>query len=213
MDKRLSLMWLGLACVVAVGLGAITHDLGKQDLVYKRKEKAEYNVEIYLLKQRIATLELKASTDHRAGIQTQARSVSELILRYKPKLNPSIIDRIDRAIMRYSEQYQLPPEIVVHLMKRESNFNTRAFSSVGAVGLMQIFPKWHKDKMEEMGITHEEVYDIDNNVRLGCWILRQYLDQTNSIDKALTKYVGGKHPTYVTDILSGYTNEMIARVE
>lgn len=116
---------------------------------------------------------------------------------------------IMKAVTKYANMYRLPPELVLHVIKRESNFNPRAVSSVGAAGLMQIYVKYHKDKLSKLRITPQQVYDINHNVQLGCWILRDYLNETGSIDKALTRYVGGKHPSYVKDILVGYTNETL----
>lgn len=205
--KRWSQLWFCLACTIVMGYGALMYNISEKDMAYKEQQEWEYQRDIRELKEQLASnqvvfVERMAATKHEA-------TVLPILKRLKPRGKLAELTAINDAVVKYSEQYELPAELVVYLIKRESNFNTRAFSSVGAVGLMQVFPKWHRDKMMELGITHEEVYNIDNNVRLGCWILRQYLDRTGSIDKALTKYVGGKHPSYVRDILSGYTNEMI----
>lgn len=214
MDKgRWSQVWFGLTCVLVVGYGAVVGMYANRTYLYKDGERRQYQREITQLRQLLsdaAPLEYSNKVRIvRTGTPSMKVTVAPIIKRLKPKVDESILAEIDEAIMLYSKLYNIPPVFVVYLMKRESNFSPRAFSSVGAVGLMQVFPKWHRDKMDEMGITHEEVYDIDNNVRLGCWILRNYIDQTGSIDKALTKYVGGKHPQYVKDILVGYANEMM----
>jgi hypothetical protein len=86
-------------------------------------------------------------------------------------------------------------------------------SKAGAVGLMQIMVKAHKDKLKEMKITAEEAYHIDNNIKLGCWIFREYFNSGNDIKKTLLKYVGGNHEQYVEDILIGFTNEAIVGVK
>ena len=140
-------------------------------------------------------------------------SVTPLIMELRPQLDPTIAKEINNAIMKYSREYRLPPTFVLHLMKRESNFDTLARSKVGAVGLMQVLPKAHRDKMKKIGITNGDLYHIDNNVRLGCWILRDYFNKTGSIEKALKRYVGGNHATYTSDILVGYANTMIPRKE
>lgn len=136
-------------------------------------------------------------------------SIAGMIQRIQPSVEVALAYEIEEAVNKYAERFALPPELVVHLVKRESNFNPRAVSSVGAVGLMQIYTKWHMDKLAVLGIKPAEVYEIDNNIHLGCWILRGYLNETGSISKALTRYVGGSHPTYVSDILVGYTNETL----
>jgi hypothetical protein len=86
-------------------------------------------------------------------------------------------------------------------------------SKAGAVGLMQIMVKAHTDKLKEMDIKAEAAYHIDNNVKLGCWIFREYFDRDKDIKKALTRYVGGNHDKYVEDILIGFTNEAIIGVK
>lgn len=78
---------------------------------------------------------------------------------------------------------------------------------------MQIMTKAHKDKLKEMGITAEEAYHIDNNIKLGCWIFREYFNSGNDIKKTLLRYVGGNHEKYVEDILIGFTNEAIVGVK
>lgn len=147
------------------------------------------------------------------AIKKKDVSITPLILQLRPQLDPTIAKEINNAIIKYSREYRLPPTFVLHLMKRESNFDVLAKSKLGAVGLMQVMPKAHKDKMKKIGITNGDLYHIDNNVRLGCWILREYFDLTGSIEEALKKYVGGNHSTYASDILIGFTNTMIPRKE
>ena len=207
-NKKMCLLGAGLV-LVAVVYSAVLYGISARDTDKLRA----YEQKIFELQLLIKN----QPTEHENNIITKTASasatttVAPIIKRLKPRLDPSIIQSIDKAIVKYSGQYQIPPEFVVYLMDRESDFRLKAISSVGAIGLMQIFPKYHGDKMEELGISYLEVYEIDHNIHLGCWILREYLDQTGSIDKALTRYVGGKHPTYVTDILSGFANEMIVR--
>jgi hypothetical protein len=50
---------------------------------------------------------------------------------------------------------------------------------------------------------------IDHNIKLGCMILHEYYLRDQDIRKALTRYVGGKHETYVSDILAMYANYQI----
>lgn len=158
----------------------------------------EYKQKIELMNQRVTDL-----------TKEQNKTVIPIIKRLRPQLDDEIVDLINTAIIKHSFEYRLPPEFVVYLMDRESRFNPLAKSKAGALGLMQIMPKAHKDKLEKMGITVQQIYHIDNNVRLGCWILREYMNTTGSIEKALTRYVGGTHDGYVKDILIGFTNEMV----
>lgn len=139
------------------------------------------------------------------------KNIVPIINRLRPQLDNKIVAEISEAIVKYSREYRFPPEFVTHLIYRESEFNVLAVSNKGAVGLMQVLPKYHEDKMKEMGINSSQLFHIDNNIKLGCWILRDYYNSTGSIEKALTKYVGGNHNGYINDILTGFTDETIPR--
>ena len=142
-------------------------------------------------------------------LQEKKATVVPIIMKLRPQLDKMVAQKISDSIIKYSRKYQIPPEFIVWLMKRESGFNTLATSKAGAVGLMQVMPKAHKDKMKELGIDYSQLFHIDHNVNLGCRILREYYDRTGSIEKALKKYVGGTHASYTQDILIGYANETI----
>jgi soluble lytic murein transglycosylase-like protein len=135
--------------------------------------------------------------------------LSPTIKRLQPKLDRKLAERISSEILKYSSEYRLPPNLVIHVMNRESGFRPLITSKAGALGLMQVIPKWHEEKLKEMKINNNEVYYIENNIKLGCWILREYFDQEGDIEKALKKYVGGSHDTYIKDILIGFANEAI----
>ena len=136
-----------------------------------------------------------------------------IIMRLQSRLDPILAREIAVAIQKYSSEYRLPPELIIHIIDRESRFRPLAKSKACAVGLMQIMTKAHKDKLKKMNITAEEAYHIDNNIKLGCWIFREYFDSQKDIEKTLKKYVGGNHETYVKDILRAFTNEAIVGVK
>jgi hypothetical protein len=197
--------------LLVIGIGVLVNSLALQDTTDVKAENERLKQEVMYLKLEVTKNKPEATGTLDEKDPCVKESVAYIIQRIRPQLDVSIVSQIDRAIMKYSKMYRIPPEFIVYLMKRESNFQPLAKSPVGAIGLMQVFPKWHRDKMQEMGINYEAVYHIDNNVRLGCWILREYYDATGSIEKALTRYVGGKHEKYVKDILVGFANEMIPK--
>jgi len=137
----------------------------------------------------------------------------DIILKLQPRLDPVIAKLVEENTLKYSAKFRLPPRLIIHIIHRESRFNPLARSSIGAVGLMQINIKAHKDKLKQLGISAEEAYRIDNNIHLGCWIFREYFNETNDVEKTLTKYVGGNHDAYIKDILTGFTNEAIVGVK
>ena len=81
----------------------------------------------------------------------------------------------------------LDPVLVLAIIQTESNFRKYCISSAGALGLMQIMPFWQK----EIGLSAHNLFDIRQNVRLGCIIFRHYLErEKGDFVKALSRYNG-----------------------
>lgn len=84
---------------------------------------------------------------------------------------------------RYSSQYNLDPLLVLAVIKTESKFDDDAHSHKNAVGLMQITVETGEWAAKEMGYTtfaKEDLYDIEYNIRMGCWYLRRLNDTFNN---------------------------------
>ena len=92
-----------------------------------------------------------------------------------------------RSIHREATRADLPPELVIAVIDIESRFDRFAISRSGAQGLMQIMPFW----LKEIGHADDNLMDIDTNLRMGCTILKYYLDmEKGNIRRALARYNG-----------------------
>ena len=95
--------------------------------------------------------------------------------------------RLLRLVHSEARRAGLEPEWVLALIDIESRFNRFAISSAGARGLMQIMPFW----LKEIGHPEDNLFHVQTNLRLGCTILRYYLDQENGdLTRALARYNG-----------------------
>ena len=84
-------------------------------------------------------------------------------------------------------QQRLPPGLVMAVIDIESRFDRWAVSSAGAVGLMQVMPFWP----EQLGMKRHQLTQIEANMRMGCAILRYYLQrEKNDVRRALARYNG-----------------------
>jgi soluble lytic murein transglycosylase-like protein len=70
---------------------------------------------------------------------------------------------------------RLDPELAFRLVKLESNFNPRAVSRVGAVGLAQLMPS--TAVLFDKSVTREKLYDPQTNLRIGFRYLRRLIGQ------------------------------------
>ena len=108
-----------------------------------------------------------------------------------------------KVLHEEAKRADIAPELVLSVIQVESAFNRFAISSVGARGLMQVMPFW----LKEIGKPHENMFDIRVNLRMGCTILRYYLDrEKNDKVKALARYNGSvgkrKYPDKVFKALN-----------
>jgi len=82
---------------------------------------------------------------------------------------------------------ELQPELVLALIEVESHFDTYAISKSGAQGMMQIMPFW----LDEIGRSDDNLIDMKTNLRMGCTILKYYMNmEKNDLHKALARYNG-----------------------
>ena len=92
-----------------------------------------------------------------------------------------------RGIHREASRANLVPELVLAVIEIESRFDHFAISRSGAQGLMQVMPFW----LKEIGHPDDNLVDIDTNLRMGCTILKYYMDmEKNDLHKALARYNG-----------------------
>lgn len=110
--------------------------------------------------------------------------------------DPSERIQLLKLIHYEAQRARLPAELVLALIDVESNFNRWAISVVGAQGYMQIMPFW----LKEVGRPDDNLFRTEINLRMGCTILRFYLDKERGhLQKALARYNGSIGRTTYTD--------------
>jgi soluble lytic murein transglycosylase-like protein len=92
-------------------------------------------------------------------------------------------------VHRYANEANVDPQLVLAIMEVESNFDRYALSVANARGLMQIMPFWKK----EIGHPDDSLFDMETNIRYGCYILKLYIDREKSnLTYALGRYNGSR---------------------
>ena len=140
---------------------------------------------------------------------TTLLELSDIIQRKQPKIDRVIAQKIAYAVNRFAPKYKLPPKLIICVIEQESSFQPMRTSKANCKGLMQINEKFHKEKLKKLGIKGSQIYYIDNNIHLGCMILREYYNKTRSISGALQKYLGANNRTYICDILGAFSDLII----
>ncbi len=105
------------------------------------------------------------------------------------KFVPDATTRIEllKTIHYEARRVGLEPELVLAVIEVESNFDEFAISVAGARGLMQVMPFW----LDEIGISDKNLFKVRTNLRMGCTILRYYVDmEPDDLGRALARYNG-----------------------
>ena len=126
-------------------------------------------------------------------------------------------ERADK-IMQYSTHYGIPaglaakvfdasvregvePELAFRLVRLESEFNPKAVSKVGALGLTQLMPS--TAKLYDKTITREKLFVPEVNLRVGFKYLRTLLDMfKGDVRLALLAYNRGEDAVW-NDVRAG----------
>jgi hypothetical protein len=93
------------------------------------------------------------------------------------------------AAYRAAREFGLDPLLLLAIISIESRFNPIAESVMGAKGLMQIIPKYHREKLRLHG-GDAAVFDPESNVYVGAQILQEYVYRTGTLEAGLQFYNG-----------------------
>jgi soluble lytic murein transglycosylase len=90
---------------------------------------------------------------------------------------------------------QVDPYLVAAIIREESQYDARAVSRVGAVGLMQVMPATAQAVARRQGlpdVIRDELFDQETNIRFGIGYLKQLLQQfSGNVMHAVAAYNAG----------------------
>jgi soluble lytic murein transglycosylase-like protein len=103
----------------------------------------------------------------------------------------------DDIIEKYSTRFDVPKELVLSVIKRESVFDVRAHSFANAYGLMQIIPATGRGlarQLKKEWNGPQQLFDAENNIEFGTYYLSQLLKQyDNRLELVFSAYNAGPH--------------------
>ena len=112
----------------------------------------------------------------------------KIYIREKPdrSLNSDVTRRYDQIITDAAERHGVSFSLLKAMIKIESDFNPRAISKAGAMGLMQIMPENIKN------LKIKDPFDPRENIMGGTRFLKQMIDRFNGkLPLALAAYNAG----------------------
>lgn len=103
----------------------------------------------------------------------------------------------EEAVLIYSEKYNVDKNLILAVIKAESNFNENAISNRNAIGLMQLMEETAKDVANKNNIEidneniKEELCDVYKNIEIGTAYIASLLKRYQNTEVALAAYNAG----------------------
>jgi soluble lytic murein transglycosylase-like protein len=116
-------------------------------------------------------------------------------------------ERMVGASYRAAREVGLDPFVVLAVISVESRFNPIAESVMGAKGLMQIIPRYHREKLADQG-GEAAIWDPETNILVGAQILQEYVYRTGTLEAGLQYYNGA-----LSDSRAQYAQKVMAERE
>ncbi|MEM7828214.1 MAG: lytic transglycosylase domain-containing protein [Candidatus Aenigmatarchaeota archaeon] len=102
-------------------------------------------------------------------------------------------DLVKALVSLSAKEHDIDENFLLAVAKVESDFNPRAVSKKGAIGVMQIMPSTAK---EYCRLNRDELFDPEKNADCGAKIIKHLMEEfDNDYEKVLSAYNHGKNGT------------------
>ena len=122
------------------------------------------------------------------------------------KVSSDAVEPIFEVAQLIGTERRIDPLLIVAIIGVESGFNPFAESSFGAQGLMQIIPRFHKDKLPA-GAGENPLLDPLINIKVGVHVLEEAIRRRGGLIPGLQQYAGS------SDTQGGYASKVLAEKE
>lgn len=134
----------------------------------------------------------------------------QALITHLAKLYHQPEDLVERIIVSAYEEgarHDLSPLLILAIIMKESSLQASVQNRYGAMGLMQVVPRFHQDKLPRGKTPKEVLLKPEGNIQVGTQILAEYLIlKKGSMSDALKKYSGNARNYEV--IVNRYKSEL-----
>lgn len=135
--------------------------------------------------------------------EREQRAVTEMLSK-RFRVAQEAVGGFVATAYRVGKDTSIDPLLILAVISIESRFNPVAQSEFGARGLMQVIPKFHREKLVKHG-GDDALLDPEVNILVGAQVLREYMKRFGGTESALQAYAGAyEEPTamYSKQVLS-----------
>lgn len=194
MNAKSFLYSIGVACLISVPIMHFAlkswNETPEITITY------EYNVELHEQAvenmEQIAKAEKERLTQELVEAELNREEIRAGEIQDAQEILESYQVVVPEDIRMYCEAAQIESNVCAELLEavcwKESTFRTKA-ENAGCYGLMQISTKWHKDRMDNLGVT--DIFDAEGNIRVGADYLAELFEKhEGDVYAALMEYNG-----------------------
>ena len=105
-----------------------------------------------------------------------------------------------------AKKKNLEPTLVLSVIGVESTFQQYSHNKSGAIGLTQVIPRWHQEKIAKL--RDQDMWSIHGNINVGTDVLKEYMVLSKgNIRNALQRYNGS-----LDDPSLKYSNKVLTKM-
>lgn len=121
-------------------------------------------------------------------------------------------EELEEYIEAICEPRHICPELVEAMIERESRWNPEAVNG-DCMGLMQISERWHRERMERLGVT--DLFDPYDNILVGVDYMAELFERYEDPGMVLMVYHGEKNAVEKASSgeISDYADWILCRSE
>lgn len=152
----------------------------------------------------VSTTSFQESITSPEQVQKVAKPIVVEQIRKTSGISESAALKIAESAVKHASEFGVSPAIILGIISTESRFIKTAISDNGAMGLMQIIPRWHVDKIRDAKkvVGTPELFNVDANIYVGVRVYASCKKQFKSTTAALNCYNGGGDPNYATKVMN-----------
>lgn len=149
-----------------------------------------------------APVRFEAPVIGRPEVSGRARELADVVARRYRVAGDAAGDVVS-AVLHEGKAHGIDPVLILAVIAVESRFNPVAASEQGALGLMQVVPRFHMDKIAALGVA--AMLRPDANIAVGVRILKDAIRKGGSDVAAGLQFYNGA----VDDDSRAYANRVL----
>lgn len=136
-------------------------------------------------------IEVETTTQKETEITIETTEIAVDEVKFIPITEIKLDAEMQEWIWNYCNDKNISSALVMAIIERESSCNSACIGDYGnSFGYMQIYKKWHIDRMEKLGVT--DLLDGKQNIMVGVDYLLELFQENPNATWVLNAYNGGR---------------------